>query len=358
MRGLITTCCLILLFTAAAAAKIVFVTKDSIYVVDDDGIGATLLTDELNPSAPRWSPDGKQIVFKRGRDIQKAHVSMMNADGTNVQDITVPSNLKRDVHPSFSPNGKSIIFSRYEPGADKDKRHSVCVMDLESGKIKKISNLGINRPEFSPDGKYIVFTTIPTLGVAGGNVWIMEDDGADARPLLEPPPPNSPFIISRWKPRWSPDGNKILYTEDHHKLAIVDGVTHYIPHGYYYFVCDRNGKNIKKLNIRKTLRPQGHDWMDDGKAIVFSAREAVLKEPPLIENFKKLDIYKFHIASNKLTTLYVPEGNSYSLDWISDHAHAVSPKDKQLIRWGQLKAFLKESRSMVGRLLQQAVQVD
>jgi Tol biopolymer transport system component len=65
------------------------------------------------------------------------------------------------------------------------------VMNLESGKLKKIADLGISTPEFSPDGNHIVFTTIPTLGVAGGNVWIMEDDGADPRPLLPPPPDNN-----------------------------------------------------------------------------------------------------------------------------------------------------------------------
>ena len=343
MRILVATCCLILLIATTSIAKIVFEQTtnavSSIYVMEDDGTAATLLTDTLNPIVPKWSPDGKSIAFARGRHIQSRNISIMNADGTEIRDITVPVRDSRsEWHPSFSPDGKSIVFSRHEPIADKDKRDSVMVMNLESGKLKKIADLGINTPEFSPDGNHIVFTTISTLGVAGGNVWIMEDDGADPRPLL-PPPPDNNRIISRWTPRWSPNGKQILYTEDHHTLAVLNDATHYIPQGYYFFICDRNGKNIQKLRIPNTLRANGHDWMDDGKAIVFCAREAVLKEPPLIENFKQVKIYKYQIASGKLTTLYVPQGNdnAYNLDWISDDVLSVSAVGKKKVTWGALK---------------------
>jgi len=327
MRKHIFCCCLLfLLVITNASAKIVFAQK-GVYVIDDDGTNVTLLTDQLNARAPKWSPDGKQIIFTRGKHFQNAYISIMNADGTDIQDLTRqrPPEVDSDYHPSFSPDGKSIVFGRTET-QDNKEQHSVCVMDLESGKIKKISDLNINTPEFSPDGKHIVFTTVPVLGVSGGAIWMMEDDGADARPLLKPPPPNSPFIISRWNPRWSPDGKWILYTEEHHKLAIIDGATHYIPHGYYYYICDKNGRNIKKLNIPKTLNPAGHDWADNGKAIVFCAHKAVLK---VRQEFYKYDIYKFHIASGELTTLHVPQGNAYNLDWIDDDVLSVSPHGKK-----------------------------
>ena len=341
MQKLILLCYLLFLFSInVSSAEIVFYQKVDdvygIYVTDDKGTGSMLLTDLLNPRAPKWSPDGKSIVFTRGMDIQKSHISIMNVDGTHISDITPPSKQKRDGHPSFTPDGTSIVYKRYDPIADEKKPHSVWVMNLESGKLQKISDLGINDPEFSPDGKNIVFTTIPTLGVAGGNVWIMEDNGHDPHPLL-PTPPDNDLIISRWKPRWSPNGKQILYTEEHHTLEVIDGVIHYIPQGYYYFICDQNGKNTQKLKIPNTLNPNGHDWADDGKAIIFCAREAMLKDLPLIENFKKVNIYKYNIVSDKLTTLYIPEGNAYNLDWISDDVLSVSAVDKKKLTWGSLK---------------------
>jgi Tol biopolymer transport system component len=119
MRILVATCCLILLIATTSIAKIVFEQTtnavSSIYVMEDDGTAATLLTDTLNPIVPKWSPDGKSIVFARGRHIQSKNISIMNADGTEIRDITVPVRDPRsEWHPSFSPDGKSIVFSRYD----------------------------------------------------------------------------------------------------------------------------------------------------------------------------------------------------------------------------------------------------
>jgi len=82
-----------------------------------------------------------------------------------------------------------------------------------------------------------------------GNTWLMEADGDNPHPLL-PPPPEGELIISRWKPRWSPDGKKLLYTEHHHTLAVLADGTHYIPQGYYYFICDREGKSPEAKDPR------------------------------------------------------------------------------------------------------------
>ena len=175
------------------------------------------------------------------------------------------------------------------------------------------------------------------LGGEGSDVWIMEADGSDPRRLL-PPHPEGDLTISRWEPKWSPDGQHILYTEERYTSAVVDGILHaFIPEGYYYFLCDKNGKNIKKLNISKTLRHTGNDWMDDGKSIVFTAYEAVLNEPKIGPVPTKM--YKYHIASEKLTTLYVPppDANVSQVDWISDDVLPVSPQGKKKVTWGALK---------------------
>ncbi len=347
MRKQMILCCLLFLLSVTLSpAAIVFTQIDdlsvrSICVMDDKGTQVRLLTDQLNPRSPRWSPDGKQIVFKRGRHLQTQHISIMNADGTNIRDLTPPSVKKRDTHPSFSSDGKYLVFRRYESQAARepvDKRSSVMVMRLATGSIKKISNLSMNRPDFSPDGRHIIFTTLPTVGVDGGNVWMMTADGDHPHAVL-PPPPDNEFIISRWDPRWSPDGQHILYTEDHDTLEIIENVIQYIPHGHYYFICDRNGKHVKKLNIPKTLNATSSDWMDDGKSIVFSARESLLNEPPPIK-LAQYKIYKYHIASGKLTTVYVPPPgeNPHALDWISDDVLSVSPHGKKEVAWGTLKS--------------------
>ena len=344
MRTIITTGYLILLLSTVASAKIVFDSKrdgvQGIYVMDDDGSNLTLLTDMLWPSAPRWSPDGKQIVFDRRvimQHTQRSHLFIMNADGTNVRQLTEPHN-GRDIHPSFSPDGKSILFSRY---TFQDKKHSINVLSLESGVIKQISDLGANKPDWSPDGKQIVFAAIPVAGVRGGNIWIMNADGSDARELL-PPLPEGNLIISRSKPRWSPDGKRILFEQDEHTLARIDGVIHYIPQAYRYLIFYRHSERLRELKIPKNLNPVSLAWMDNGNSVLFSAVERKLKEPVLDDAKSVYNMYKYHIASRKITQLTNHPGREVGLDWISDNIYSVSPVGKIATQWGALKRFERE----------------
>ncbi len=61
----------------------------------------------VSSSSPSWSPDGKQIAFSSNRDGD-SEIFVMNADGTEVRQLT--NNDDRDVHPAWSPDGKHIAF--------------------------------------------------------------------------------------------------------------------------------------------------------------------------------------------------------------------------------------------------------
>lgn len=306
--------------------------------MDDDGHNVELLTGTLKPSYPRWSPDGKQIVFERRvilDDSQREHLFLMNADGTNIRQLTPPLN-GHDIHPSFSPDGKSIVFSRYERIDNQNKENSICVLNIDNGQIKKISDISINDPSFSPDGNHIVFTTTAIVAGDGGNVWIMDANGRNARPLL-PPAQQAAIAVSRWMPKWSPDGKRILYTEDRDRLEVIGKGVHYIPQGYYYFIYDIGSRQSRQLNIPKTLRPQGIDLMDGDKSVVFTAYERKLNEPRDPNLRYNSNIYKYHITTGKLTRLTEHDGTDYDVDWIDDRVYAVSPEGKMPVQWGTLK---------------------
>ncbi|MYB64379.1 hypothetical protein F4X73_06790, partial [Candidatus Poribacteria bacterium] len=303
--------CLVLMFSPLVDAKIVFDSKRDgsygIYVMDDDGSNEMLLTDMFGPKDACWSPNGKHIVFSRraapGRDSQQRHLFIMRADGTNIRQLTPPVKpFGRDSFPSFSPDSESVIFNRYEVINNRNKKSSVCVMNLKSGKIKKIYDSIADFPKWSPDGRYIVFTTAQTAGVSGNTIMIMKSDGGHPRELL-PTPPNNGQLISYYSPRWHPDSKQILYKQSFQTLGKDEkGVTFYIPQGYYYFIYNMQDEKTRKLQIPDNLHAYGLDWMDNGASVVFSAHEVELNvrfshsQPPT-------NIYKYDIKSRNITQL-------------------------------------------------------
>src|SRR6266516_845189 len=83
-----------------------------IYVVDADGKRKpTRLTNNTEEErAPSWSPDGKRIVFCCRRGGPDFEICVMNADGTGQVQLT--DNTIGDLTPSWSPDGKKIVFHR------------------------------------------------------------------------------------------------------------------------------------------------------------------------------------------------------------------------------------------------------
>ena len=354
MRILFTSCCLIglLLSQAYIHAKILFVSEDPLtdrgflYVMDDDGGNVTFLSRQDLLGIPRWSPDGKQIVFDRRtkKNSNEFNIFIMNADGTDVRQLTFSDS---DSDPSFSPDGKSIVFKRLEWTPDgHDFVYYICLMELESGNVKKIADVDASDPIFTPDGRHIVFTGIPSLGKSGANVWMMGADGRNLQELLPPLPQGLPHL-HRSKPRISPDGKQLLYGEHAVTYKQVGNTTYMVSQAFRYFIYDLITRRSQQLKIPKDYKSAGIDWMDGNKAIVLSVFQTKLDNWPKPGDDdwqpqeEKYALYKYDIWTQEITLLKEDMIDSLLFpDWISDDVLSVSPVGKQPIQWGKLKAFL------------------
>ncbi len=327
-------CLVLLLVLTAAHAKITFSSErngvQGIYVMDDDGNNQKLLIEGMASFVKSWSPDGTQILFER-----RSVLFLMDPDGTNIRQLTEKDGSYIGKC-SFSPDGNFIVYDRLE-WIDNNEKSSVEVLNIKTGKVEVISDLNVTHCDWSPDGKHIIFARPIDVGLAGdvgGNtIWIMRADGHNPRELIPNPGRQADnFNINRSDPRWSPDGQKIVWTEIELKWEVVPniGIALFIK-ACRYVIYDLKSRNIKQLGIPEDYYPSGIDWMDDGESVVFSARAGTPLNEPIHGVQEKLPsyIYKYNIRTGIITQLTNDPGWDQTIDWISDDVLPVSPKSKK-----------------------------
>lgn len=113
-----------------------------------------------------WSPDGKTIAIA-GQTTGVSDLFLYDVDSRQVRRLT--SDKYADLHPSWSPDGRTLVFIT-DRGADTvleqlrftDMR--LATIDVDSGQIHEINAFQKARhinPEFAPDGKSIYFIANP-----------------------------------------------------------------------------------------------------------------------------------------------------------------------------------------------------
>lgn len=301
--------------------------------MDDDGSNLTLLTEEFKPYPRRWSPDGKQILFgRRGNPL-----NLMNADGTHIQQLIKDPDVNTTIlGGSFSPDGKSIVFSR-DFVVNKKERNTLTVMDIATREMKIIAEVDASTCDWSPDGKLIVFDKPMSVGGnEGTTIWMTTVKGHKPLPLIPVRPGTN-----RLKPRWSPNGKRVAFLQREFSWQEWPGLNGrtLIYHAHRYVICDRNGENITKLSIPKDYEGSHLTWMDNGDSIVFTAIAGAPIDEPVPRGFlwPPSYVYKYHIPTGDITQLTNNPGWDQTLDWISDDVLSITPQEKKKVTWGEIK---------------------
>jgi Tol biopolymer transport system component len=192
-----------------------------IYVMNADGSGLTQLT--TGPgfhTFPGWSPDGSSLAIAAdwGDDPLQGIWIIPASDPDGVTQVeaqrvtTIPKEILFDVEPQFSPDGSSIVFTRFkEP--EKSAIHRV---SIDGTGLQRLTpwKLNASDPDWSPDGQMITFDSGDVgFPPAKPNIFVMGADGSSRTRLTD-----SKKIRKgkRFKfaanPVWSPSGTKIMFT--------------------------------------------------------------------------------------------------------------------------------------------------
>jgi TolB protein len=213
------------------------------------GVAKSLLANGAVNVEPRFSPDGKRIVFVSTLFNKRFHLFTADiSDGKlgNVQRLTGEhkSELPRyyyspydhEINPVWTRDGRDIIYvsnrnhiygtggfwqtpSRAAAGADIAAGAAAREFHYEETNWKA-------RPDVSPDGSRLVFSSY--LGRSWHNLWVIPAVGGDA------------FAIAygdwdQTNPRWSPDGTRVAFISNQSGTTEIDviqvpgGLVHALP---------------------------------------------------------------------------------------------------------------------------------
>jgi Tol biopolymer transport system component len=127
--------------------------KVDIATIRPDGTGYDDVTEgNGNDGFPAFSPDGRKLVFRSGRDGSK-NLYVMDADGANVRRLT--EGKWTDTMCDWSPTGEWIAFA-----SDRGGDFEIWLVHPDgTGLHKRVAGSRNNHPHFSPDGEWLVFTS-------------------------------------------------------------------------------------------------------------------------------------------------------------------------------------------------------
>ena len=148
---------------------------------------ARLTTGPGIDTSPSFSPDGSKIVFESDRGGSQ-QLYVMNADGSGQSRISFGEG--RSASPVWSPRGDYIAFTRMGGG-----RFGIGVMRADGGGERLLTNgYQDESPSWSPNGRVILFARGDRAGRSG--LWSVDVSGLNERRIATP--------LDASDPAWSP----------------------------------------------------------------------------------------------------------------------------------------------------------
>jgi Tol biopolymer transport system component/DNA-binding winged helix-turn-helix (wHTH) protein len=250
--------------TWATDEKIVYVSRASgtanVWSISAADSKATQLTTDARVNKGiAVSPDGSYIVFASDRS---GTINLWRADhdGSNQKQLTTGNG---DIFPNFSPDGRWIVFQRGSGLVTP----TLWRVSIDGGEAVRVTEGRAQKPRVSPDGNFVAYFYLDSQ-VASESHWAMEVVRfAGGQPLKTF---NFPPMVSARIVRWTPDGKGLAYLERH------DGISN-------IWIQPLGGGRARQLTNFKTLQITSFDWSHDGSQLVL-VREARISDVVLVSS--------------------------------------------------------------------------
>ncbi len=177
---------------------------------------------DADDGQPAWSPDGAKLAFVSARDrggrfsiligqgLLEIYLKGKGGDIFLVPALggTPVKLVENGFDPAWSPDGKTIVFRSIRGG-----HQGLWTVPAEGGTPKQLTNDPEfeHQPSWSPDGKWILYGSTLSRSYAStsdiGEIGIIPKSGGSPKYLTN----DKAMVV---KPAWSPDGKFILFSSN------------------------------------------------------------------------------------------------------------------------------------------------
>jgi Tol biopolymer transport system component len=161
---------------------------------------------------PSWSPDGNSIVFSSDRD-GNFELYMVQASGFGLTQLTHTKLGIENLEPAWSPNGEMIVFTQHKATLTPSPS-ALVILRLDTGSLYKLTppammGLGDHDAAWSPDSKWIAFSSdrMTSSVMRSRDLYIINVNGAGMTRVTT-------VASNEYHPTWSPFGNQLAFISD------------------------------------------------------------------------------------------------------------------------------------------------
>jgi len=148
--------------------------SNGVAIMDNNGNNVRLLAPGIGLQV--W-PDGRQILFEQFIPPDSMGLFIMNIDGSNRQFLSI---IPFQTISRLSPDGSRIVFSNFTRNFD------IFLINSDGSNLKNLTNSqdAEFQPSFSPDGKQIIYISLDTVTFKH-RLHIMDSDGGNNKILVQ-----------------------------------------------------------------------------------------------------------------------------------------------------------------------------
>jgi serine/threonine protein kinase len=202
---------------------------------------------------PSFSPDGKRVVFGWNGESADNNFDLYTktVGSEDLTRLTIDS--AQDMYPDWSPDGTKITFARL--GGRTDSENGLFLVPASGGPEMQLREGELRDPHWSPDARHIAFAAIPKAPATSSRIYLLSTADLKERQMTFPP-----ANLSDTNPVYSPDG---------HLLAFVRWTGQ--EAGDVYLV-DMDSQRVRRLTSRNRA-VFGLAWGEGGREIIFASND-------------------------------------------------------------------------------------